>query len=114
MSAPYPLVRNFIAFSTRLGVFTSPSRSGSSPSAASRFLTRSCIVLFYMSLHGAPAFAQTADALYADRENLASARQAAASSRRFMTISPTLTLAACGPFQWTLQRAALQDGAMRD
>lgn len=30
-----------------------------------------------MSLHGAPALAQTADALYADRENLASARQAA-------------------------------------
>lgn len=31
-----------------------------------------------MSLHGAPALAQTADALYADRENLASARQALA------------------------------------
>lgn len=29
-----------------------------------------------MSLHGWPAHAQTADALYADRENLASARQA--------------------------------------
>jgi tetratricopeptide (TPR) repeat protein len=46
---------------------------------------RSCICLLYISLAAAPAFAQaglqpgqSADALYADRENLASARRAAA------------------------------------
>jgi hypothetical protein len=74
MSAEYPLVRNFIAFSTRFGVSRNPSRSGSSPNSASKFLISSCIVLFYISAIGA----QSADALYADRENLASARQAAA------------------------------------
>jgi tetratricopeptide (TPR) repeat protein len=73
MSAEYPLVRNFIAFSTRFGVSSRPSRWGSSPSSASSFLISSCIVLFYI-----PALsAQSADALYADRTNLASARKAA-------------------------------------
>src|SRR6478735_2805105 len=77
MSASYPLVRNFRAFSTRFGVFTNPSRSGSSPSAARRFLTRSCILLLYIPLMGIPLGAQSADALYADRENIASAKRAA-------------------------------------
>src|SRR6478735_2385994 len=77
MSASYPLVRNFRAFSTRFGVFTNPSRSGSSPSAVRRFLTRSCILLLYIPLMAVPGVAQSADALYADRENIASARRAA-------------------------------------
>src|SRR5262249_16017066 len=73
MSARYPLVRNSYARATRLGVSCSPSRSGFSPTSLSSFLISSCIFLFYIS-----AAAQSADALYADRENLASARQAAA------------------------------------
>src|SRR6266850_448837 len=73
MSASYPLVRNRYAFSTRFGVSRRPSRSGSSPRSASSFLIRSCIVLFYIPL----LTAQSADALYADRANLASARRAA-------------------------------------
>src|SRR5438876_1018012 len=63
MSAPYPLVRNLYAFSTRFGVLRRPSRSGSSPRSASSFLITSCIVLFYIP---APA-AQSPDALSADR-----------------------------------------------
>jgi TRAP transporter TatT component family protein len=76
-------------------VFTSPSRSGSSPSSISSFLIRSCIRLFYISagraLPGAlcvlgtlcaiSASAQVAatdpDALYARRTDLASAERAA-------------------------------------
>jgi tetratricopeptide (TPR) repeat protein len=58
---------------TRFGVSRSPSRSGSSPIAASSCLISSCIALFYIS-----TAAQSADALYAARSNLASARQAAA------------------------------------
>src|SRR5438874_7847611 len=73
MSAWYPLVKNLYAFSTRFGVSTSPSRLGSSPRSASSFLIKSCIVLFYI-----PALmAQSADQLYADRANLASAKRAA-------------------------------------
>ena len=73
MSASYPLVRNLYAFSTRFGVSRSPSRSGSSPRSVSSFLITSCILLFYI-----PALAaQSADSLYADRANLASARQSA-------------------------------------
>lgn len=78
MSAEYPLVRNRSAFSTRCGVRTSPSRSGSSPSSASSFLTSVCIALFYISAAAATVTAQTADALYADRANPASAIKAAA------------------------------------
>ena len=52
-----------------------------------------------MSLHGAPAFAQTADALYADRENLASARQAAA-----MLMSETARDTAAYEPAWKLAR----------
>jgi tetratricopeptide (TPR) repeat protein len=73
MSAPYPLVRNLYAFSTRFGVSRSPSRPGSSPRSISSFLIASCICLFYIPA----AAAQSADALYADRANLASARRAA-------------------------------------
>src|SRR6516164_2372315 len=77
MSASYPLVRNRYAFSTRFGVLSSPSRAGSSPSSASSRLIRSCIVLlFYLPPFDAPARAQVADTLYADRANLASARRA--------------------------------------
>jgi len=78
MSASYPLVRNRYAFSTRFGVSRSPSRVGSSPMSASSFLIRSCIVLlFYLPAFDAPVGAQVADALYADRANLGSARKAA-------------------------------------
>jgi len=73
MFASYPLVRNLYAFSTRFGVSRSPSRAGSSPRFARICLISSCISLFYI-----PALAaQTADQLYADRANLASARRAA-------------------------------------
>src|SRR4029450_2850085 len=75
MFASYPLVRNLYAFSTRFGVSRSPSRVGSSPRSASSFLIRSCISLFYIcALAAQPG---EADALYADRANLASARRAA-------------------------------------
>lgn len=71
-------MRNLSAFSTRFGVSRRPSRSGSSPSSARSLLITSCICLFYISLLGAPAAAQpNPDALYADRANLSSARQAA-------------------------------------
>src|SRR5262245_12332115 len=76
MSAEYPLVRNFSAFSTRFGVFRRPSRFGFSPSSARSLVTRSCILLFYISASSAPGQAQSADVLYADRANLQSARQA--------------------------------------
>src|SRR6185295_8957625 len=81
-SAWYPLVRNLRACSTRFGVLTSPSRVGSSPSSERRRLIRSCIGSLYISamlLPGLarPVLAQSADALYADREELASARRAA-------------------------------------
>lgn len=78
MSASYPPVRNLYAFSTRFGVSTSPSRVGSSPSSANRRLISSCIVLlFYLSTFDAIAQAPVADAFYADRANLTSARKAA-------------------------------------
>src|SRR5258708_19212801 len=74
MSASYPLVRNLYAFSTRLGVSRSPSRVGSSPISASSLLISSCIWSLYISV----AAAQSADALYADRQHLESAQRAAA------------------------------------
>src|SRR5437762_13215232 len=80
MSAPYPLVRNRYAFSTRPGVSSSPSRAGSSPISASNFLIRSCIALFYLSAVAALS-AQSADALYGNRRDLDSARRAADSWR---------------------------------
>src|SRR5918996_871682 len=92
MSAEYPLVRNLSAFSTRSGVRTSPSRSGSSPNSASNCRMSSCIRVFYITVFACflvvPASGQPStprapegrdpDALYRDRENLASARDAAA------------------------------------
>src|ERR1700682_980774 len=75
MSAPYPLVRNLYAFSTRFGVSRNPSRSGSSPRSVSSFLIASCILLFYLSALAAQA--TDPNRLYADRANLASARRAA-------------------------------------
>src|SRR4051812_27285923 len=78
MFAWYPLVRNCNAFATRLGVSRRPSRVGSSPSSFSNCLTRSCISLLYICVCSASAArAQDADAFYADRQNLASAKQAA-------------------------------------
>jgi tetratricopeptide (TPR) repeat protein len=108
MSASYPLVRNLYAFSTRFGVFCSPSRPGSSPSSASSFLIRSCILLFYISAlwaqsAGPPSrdarFAE-AERLYADRANLASARRAADIWRDALSANP-------GDFEaaWKLARA---------
>src|SRR6185503_12419437 len=88
MFAEYPLVRKRSAFSTRWGVPTSPSRAGSSPSSTSSRLTRSCIFLFYISAVAVPATAQNADALYADRANLASATQASALWREAVKRDP--------------------------
>ncbi len=96
MSASYPLVRNFSAFSTRFGVSVKPSRAGSSPSAASRLLISSCILLFYISA----ASAQSPDALYTDRAHLASARQAAAIWMAALSTTPASVDAA-----WKLARA---------
>src|SRR5437773_3487534 len=80
MSASYPLVRNLNAFSTRLGVSSSPSRVGSSPISASSLRMSSCIWLFYISVAGAQSLGGpgNADALYADRQHLESAQRAAA------------------------------------
>src|SRR4029079_3998939 len=82
-SAWYPLVRNLRACSTRLGVLTSPSRVGSSPSSVRRRLIRSCIWSLYIcalllpGLAAPPVLAQSADALYAHRDKLAGAGRAA-------------------------------------
>ena len=70
---------------------SSPSRPGSSPSSASSCRMRSCILVFYIALpcasagwhraagrrHAGGAQAGDPDALYAQRDDLASARQAA-------------------------------------
>src|SRR5262245_51901778 len=101
MSASYPPVRNLRAFSTRSGVLTSPSRSGSSPSSLSIRLIRSCTFVFYIALFVPPLAkgliipcaacvsrfaAQTSgstvsqedpDALYRNRADMAQARKAA-------------------------------------
>src|SRR5690348_5935074 len=91
MSAAYPLVRKRSALSTRLGVFCSPSRSGSSPSSISKRFTRSCIASLYVALTAsmvvsipgldalisAQVPADEADGFYKDREHLASAQKAA-------------------------------------
>src|SRR5688572_7851284 len=83
MSAAYPLVRNFIAFSTRSGVRASPSRLGSSPSSASSCRMRSCMRVFYIALVAASAALQAQapadpDQLYRARTEIARAREAAA------------------------------------
>src|SRR5581483_9168815 len=94
MSAVYPLVRNRYALSTRFGVSSRPSRSGSSPSSARSFLISSCILLSYIWLA-----AQSADALYADRANIASAKQAADIWRAELARNPSAFDAA-----WKLAR----------
>src|SRR5262249_13362625 len=76
--------RNLSAFSTRLGVSRRPSRAGSSPSSASSCRMRSCMFLSYLSpialtvtLIAGPALqADDPDALYRNRETLASAQRA--------------------------------------
>src|SRR5688500_508369 len=81
MSAEYPLVRNLSAFSTRCGVLTSPSRCGSSPSAAMSCRMRSCIGVFYIAVLAASAVVGAQadpDSLYRQRANVARAREAAA------------------------------------
>src|SRR5206468_3344521 len=100
MSAPYPLVRNRYAFSTRAGVSSSPSRAGSSPISPSSLLINSCILLFYFHLSVAP-YAQSADALYANRRDLASARRAADIWRADLARDPGAFEAA-----WKLARAS--------
>lgn len=94
MSVSYPLVKNLSVFSTRRGVSRKPSRLGSSPSSASRFLMLSCMAAFYPGLSpsalAAPpgpatplAQASTAwatadpDALYSGRADIVKAKQAA-------------------------------------
>jgi tetratricopeptide (TPR) repeat protein len=84
MSASYPLVRNLYAFSTRFGVSRRPSRSGSSPRSISSCLIASCIFLFYIP----PAGAQSPDALYAERADLANARRAADLWRAALAANP--------------------------
>src|SRR6187455_3314109 len=80
-----PLVRNLSDFSTRSGVFSSPSLLGSSPSCSSRERMRVCIKSVYLTALLAlgvdarlcaevPA---AVDALYARREDPVAARQAA-------------------------------------
>src|SRR5262245_32913589 len=88
-----------MAFSTRFGVSIRPSRVGSSPSSASRFLIRSCIFLFYISVSAGRGLAADPDALYRDRANLSSAREAAA----IWAVSPSDGRAF--EFAWKLARA---------
>jgi tetratricopeptide (TPR) repeat protein len=61
---------------------------------------RSCICLFYISVLARPAALQTADALYADRGNLASARQAVDIWAARLAVNPRDFEAA-----WKLSRA---------
>src|SRR4051794_11052649 len=96
MLAPYPLVRNLYAFSTRFGVSRRPSRAGSSPRSVSSCLISSCILLFYIPA----AAAQSADQIYADRANLASARRAASLWSAAVSADPRNFEAA-----WKLARA---------
>src|SRR5438874_10325093 len=84
MFAWYPLVRNRYAFSTRFGVSRSPSRVGSSPRSVKSLLIASCILLFYIP----GSAAQSADALYADRADLASARRAAGLWQQALATDP--------------------------
>jgi hypothetical protein len=81
-------------------VSSSPSRAGSSPISASSFLIRSCILLFYICASSGAARAQSPDALYADRANLASAKRAADLWRADLARDPQAFEAA-----WKLARA---------
>src|SRR5215213_7405710 len=94
MSAAYPLVRNLRALSTRCGVLISPSRDGSSPSSTRSRWMRSCICALYVACAAGVSSASVAisaldariamqvpaedpNALYKEREALASAKRAA-------------------------------------
>jgi tetratricopeptide (TPR) repeat protein len=81
MSAAYPLVSNWNAFSTRSRVRISPSQLASSPiSTISRWM-RSGVYLFYIAIFFVPAVMHAQadpDALYRQRANLDRAREAAA------------------------------------
>jgi tetratricopeptide (TPR) repeat protein len=61
---------------------------------------RSCILLFYIAALAGPAWAQSADSLYADRANLASARRAAMIWTEELRVDPTAFESA-----WKLARA---------
>src|SRR5262245_6049449 len=100
MSARYPLVRNVSAFSTRVGVLSSPSRPGSSPSSASRFRISSRICLLYICGFTQLVAVQSADGLYRDRANLESARKAAETWRTELSQNPSAFEPA-----WKLARA---------
>ena len=87
MFASYPPVRNRNACSTRAGVRTSPSRSGSSPSSIRSRLIRSCTLVFYIAVFSHSAQAQEPsiaaqraeadpDALYREREDFNKAQRA--------------------------------------
>src|SRR5215203_2544367 len=97
ISTVYPLVRNLRDFSTRRGVDTSPSRSGSSPNWASIWRTRSCMTLalyvMVSAISGLDARAQpevtsSADALYARREEAGFAARAAEAWAARLTAAP--------------------------
>src|SRR5688572_29726848 len=99
MSAWYPLVRNRSDFSTRFGVSRNPSRAGSSPSSVSSRTISSCMRVLYcmacwtlaaaaMSQAASDPPARDADLLYANRESIADAEQAAAIWDRALTAHP--------------------------
>src|SRR6266496_3096295 len=104
MSAAYPLVRNFSAFSTRTGVRANPSRSGSSPRSTISCRMRSFIGLFYIAGFLIPVAAQAPadpDALYRERANITRAREASAIWDARLTADPKDFDSA-----WKLARAA--------
>ena len=87
MFASYPPVRNRSACSTRAGVRTSPSRSGSSPTSIRSRLIRSCTLVFYIAVFSHPFQAQEPsvagqraeadpDALYRERDDISKAQRA--------------------------------------
>src|ERR1051325_2418418 len=90
MFASYPPVRNRSACSTRAGVRTSPSRSGSSPTSIRSRLIRSCTLVVYIAVFAASggslvrgfdgSVVQSAeadpDALYREREDVTKAQRA--------------------------------------
>src|SRR5688572_5490405 len=104
MSAAYPLVRNFSAFSTRSGVRASPSRLGSSPSFASSSRMRSCMRVFYIALVAASAALQA----QADPDQLSRARADIERAREAASIWESRLAADSRDFEsaWKLARAS--------
>jgi tetratricopeptide (TPR) repeat protein len=82
-------------------VSSSPSRVGSSPISASNCLINSCIIVLFYLCAPATLPAQSADALYAGRRDLSSARRAAAIWRAQLAQDPQSFEAA-----WKLSRAS--------